>query len=772
MKGFVFTLDALFALIIAASGVAVLLYFVYSTSIPYQLQYSSTGSFMLNLASEKLSSLAGIPIVSSIAQQESSSNQTWVETNKNVFNDAGNQNGPNPLLVEYTFNASAIIANGTILADYGNIYFAAANTLYAMNVTSGNVIWSEGAPPITSSSQFGNTINSTAIYDGMLVYLTPGNLVAINAYNGSLIWAKSININSPGNEQINENNHLEFSPLRIYNNRIIFSIYDQDGDGDNNLFSYYANNGTLADTMPLSVTVPFLSVADGQLAYISLSQFFLFEISSLNLLTFPYNSTYSQEIWSSVLPPQPGLNSNIASYGNILATGQGNDEYLFSISGTPFSDTPVPSPQVTGTSIYNGHIIYQTISSVGELNTSGSQIWPTNPSPPPPPPPGPQYILNNATPVISSHNVYTIWSTGNIIIQNLSTGAIVGYALIPYSYPIINHAINPYMALAYGRLIASVGTRLIVFGTCSANPNDSVLSAVATLYANGEGSCASYILSKIQPNSNYSISVNNPALYPKSNNNYYVARFNGINSNVTIQDSNLLDSKEITLTAWLYPTSCPSSFSSIISKDTYSSNPHSGWTLLFNANGQCSVYAAFNPGGGEFDSGTVNLVKNSWNFVALSYNGFAPMIYLNGVANDIYGTGVYTPSPSPLVIGCGDSDVPCSNGAFNGLISDVQIYNTSLQPIQISTLYSEGPGAPPIDYRNATVWVPLEGDGNSYGSTLMPGFPFNLAYTTSSYVPLGLQNAQSVSAQSVSMPILNYSTGVYHLYNVSVYSWK
>lgn len=770
MKGFVFTLDALFALIIAASGVAVLLYFVYSTSIPYQLQYSSTGSFMLNLASEKLSSLAGIPLVSSIAHQESSSNQTWVETNKNVFNDAGNQNGPNPLLVEYTFNASAIIANGTILADYGNIYFASDNLIYAINITSGNVIWTEGSPPITSSSQFGNTINSTAIYDGMLVYLTPGNLVAINAHNGSLIWAKSININSRGHEQINENNLLAFSPLRVYNNRIIFSIYDQDGDRDSNLFSYYANNGTLADTVKLDI-IPFISVADGQIAaYISSFVFFFFETSSLNLLTFPYNSTYSSvKIW-----PSPQIQSffvtisNMATYANVIAVGQDDDEFLFTISGTQIKDIDLAGQTVTGTSIYGGHIIYQTTSSVGELNTSGSQIWSTNI----PPLYSTGYTLYNATPVISSHNVYTIWPTGYILIQNLSTGAIIGNVLIPYSYPISNGAVNPYIALAYGRLIASVGTRLIVFGTCSANPNDSVLSAVATLYANGEGSCASYILSKIQPNSNYSISVNNPALYPKSNNNYYVASFNGINSNVTIQDSNALDSKEITLTAWLYPTSCPSSFSRIISKDTYSSNPHSGWTLLFNANGQCSVYAAFNPGGGEFDSGTVNLVKKSWNFVALSYNGFAPMIYLNGVANDIYGMGVYTPSPSPLVIGCGDSDVPCSNGAFNGLISDVQIYNTSLQPIQISTLYSEGPGAPPIDYRNATAWVPLEGDGNSYGSILMAGFPFNLAYTSNSYVPLGLQNAQSVSAQSVSMPILNYSTGIYHLYNVSVYSWK
>src|SRR5271155_5797857 len=123
MKGIVFTLDALFALMIAAAGITVILYFTYSAPIPAVIQYSTSSGLVNEMSSSKLSAIIGIPLVQQIVNQSIAYNQSWAQMLKDTQNSAGNTNGPSLYDVAYTVNVPYQIMNGTIVAGYGNVYF-------------------------------------------------------------------------------------------------------------------------------------------------------------------------------------------------------------------------------------------------------------------------------------------------------------------------------------------------------------------------------------------------------------------------------------------------------------------------------------------------------------------------------------------------------------------------------------------------------------------------------------------------------------------------
>src|SRR5271170_4458075 len=101
MKAIVFTLDALFALMIAAVGVSVILYFVYSSPIPSALQYSSSSVLLTELASAKLSAISGVGLAQLIFNQSVAYNQSWDQRAKDAANSGGNGYGPSLYTVAY-----------------------------------------------------------------------------------------------------------------------------------------------------------------------------------------------------------------------------------------------------------------------------------------------------------------------------------------------------------------------------------------------------------------------------------------------------------------------------------------------------------------------------------------------------------------------------------------------------------------------------------------------------------------------------------------------
>lgn len=63
--------------------------------------------------------------------------------------------------------------------------------------------------------------------------------------------------------------------------------------------------------------------------------------------------------------------------------------------------------------------------------------------------------------------------------------------------------------------------------------------------------------------------------------------------------------------------------------------------------------------------------------------------------------------------------------AFNGIVSNVQLYNATLSPETLNSMYAEGIGGDPIDLENLVGWWPLNGNANDYSGNLNNGQSFN-----------------------------------------------
>ena len=125
--------------------------------------------------------------------------------------------------------------------------------------------------------------------------------------------------------------------------------------------------------------------------------------------------------------------------------------------------------------------------------------------------------------------------------------------------------------------------------------------------------------------------------------------------------------------------------------------------------------------GFTFSSGT-------WYNVVLVFTASGYSIYLDGV-NESYAGYSFT----PYFIGSGDTfQIGTGRGTiFNGLIANVQAYNTSLSSNEIIYLYHEGIGGAPIDITNLVGWWPLNGNANDYSGNQNNGAATNVIYTTS-----------------------------------------
>lgn len=742
MKGFVFTLDALFALLIVGTGISVLIYFSYTSPAPYYVQYSYASSMVSSLAASSLKSITNIPLVSYISQQASASNQTWPMSIRDQYNDGGNSYGPSVLTVEYVFNAQAPIINGTIVANYGNVYFGAGNTIYALNATTGGTDWTQAA--LTAANAM--AVNATLLGSGMLVYATQANIVALNALTGAKVWSTYVPY---GSGVAYPDLHDDQVRLYLAGGKLVTYTYDSLHSSSSKISSFYVSNGTLAGASPQYANViKYMSLTNGQMAVGT----FAGSAPKVALLTSILNGSYlAAQIWSASPVCSGSATSGMAAYGNVIAFGCGASANVITLAGSSLAPVPAGS-SITGVSIYNGRIVYQASSNVVMLNTSGSEQWVVGI------PSAYGTAANNATPVVSSQNVYTLWSNGYLLVQNLSTGAITQNVLLP-SY---SGSTNPYMALAYGRLFVSIGSNIIAFGSCQVNPNDSVLSAVATLYANMEGSCADYLLSKVQPSSNYSMVVGNSL--PQ-----YAAKFNGASSYIEVPDTAQLTlGSTFTFSFWLNKSaSQPYAQPSVIGK------PNSGQLLIYlhtsggSSNNQNAVFKYVDSSGITHDGYiTSNFPSAAWTYLAATFNGNVLTWYINGNQVDQY-IGLNAPSANinTLYLGYGDN-------YFSGEMANVQIYNASLTNAQVGAIYRGGLLSQPVSYSNLIAWFPLQSDTNGYANSYSPGFPNNVAFVPVAYNSVALQNTYSITSQYVPLPILNYTTGSYKLYNVGIYSWR
>ncbi len=127
------------------------------------------------------------------------------------------------------------------------------------------------------------------------------------------------------------------------------------------------------------------------------------------------------------------------------------------------------------------------------------------------------------------------------------------------------------------------------------------------------------------------------------------------------------------------------------------------------------------------------IVGNEWHDMALTWDNQSHtlIIFEDGkqmVSTTAASVNIIENAPIRLAGGAG---IGCCNEAMDGLVSNVQIYNTSLSPSEIYSLYLEGIGGAPIDPVHIIGWWPLNGNANDYSGNGHGGTPTGISYTSS-----------------------------------------
>jgi outer membrane protein assembly factor BamB len=725
MKAIVFTMDAIFALIVATASISVLVYFRYFSQVPYSPHYSNVEEVFSNLVSTSIDSMQNSSMLArAIALQSAGANETSPQFLGSSQRNSSNGIGPLEPILTYIYNPGNTITTG-VVADYGNIYFAANNLVYAVNASTNRTVWTRNI--------INNVIVTPALYSGMLFFANLTNLTAVSARTGSISWSTNVLVSTGSN--------VLTSPLLVYDNEVIF------GASDNNVHAFYANNGTAVwlsyiGSKPVSVT----SVS-GDLAVKTNTGVIDLVVQAGNAANILVTNQYP----ASIAPT-----NTLASNGNRIYFGSGTNAIAIYTNGIVVGNFPISSGYgITGISVYRNYVVYQNSVGVGAVSPTGSVYWGVTM------PLSFGGALINATPVVSGSMVYTAWTNG-IAAQNLTTGSILWFALLP------NVKIFPSMTLAYGRLYVVANNEVFAYGACGVPAHSSVLSAAATMYFNSRSGCSSALLNIVYPPINYSIFTGNASVRKVQS-----ASFNGVSSYIDAKNTNMLDTPYVSVSFWINISAYPASSTKLIN---YGDN-NGGCLVIFNCGWLFSIdntgllqFSVMNIG--QTTVNALPLSKNTWYFVTGAYNGTNVTLYVNG--------GTPYKAPRSGIIGSTSQNINLTIGRgrpgfdpnyFTGNIANVQIYSSPISKLQVSQMYLRGIGGVPLKNSGLVAWYPLGGDTNDY-SGFDVGYGNAVKFVTQNYAPPSLMNAYDIARVGTILPIANFSNGVTNTIQVGVYSWS
>ncbi len=220
----------------------------------------------------------------------------------------------------------------------------------------------------------------------------------------------------------------------------------------------------------------------------------------------------------------------------------------------------------------------------------------------------------------------------------------------------------------------------------------------------------------------------------------YVAQFNGHSSNITAAISPHLGGSEATVSLWAYqrgPSDGAPDGGVLVDGQTAQ---YLGYVLdpcgSPNYGTYFDISTNFNSGT-QYTANTVSCANiGQWIQYVGTYDGSTATLYLNGKLVDSVAAQGAIVNSSPLGTNnwyIGEADTQYLGGGynFNGLISNIQIYNASLSANEVTALYQEGIGGAPVSLQSLVSWWPLNGNAKDYSGNLNNGVPTNVVFTTS-----------------------------------------
>ena len=201
----------------------------------------------------------------------------------------------------------------------------------------------------------------------------------------------------------------------------------------------------------------------------------------------------------------------------------------------------------------------------------------------------------------------------------------------------------------------------------------------------------------------------------------FVAQFNG--AGYINVPQKLVISNQFTSAFWFYNFG-GGLWSTLIAEESW--NAGEGW--LINMESPWYITYTSPAAGSSLVTGNTNL--NLWYQVVVTNNNGATNVYINGV-NVIAGITSISNAPVDFYIGARhNNDGTGATDLWHGLISNVQIYNTSLSSSEIASLYQEGIGGVPIDPSHIVGWWPLNGNAQDYSGDNNNGQAINVGYNS------------------------------------------
>ncbi|MBI2024268.1 LamG domain-containing protein, partial [Candidatus Giovannonibacteria bacterium] len=174
--------------------------------------------------------------------------------------------------------------------------------------------------------------------------------------------------------------------------------------------------------------------------------------------------------------------------------------------------------------------------------------------------------------------------------------------------------------------------------------------------------------------------------------------FDGVNDYVRVNDpgaGSVLDLPgNFTISAWAkfdaFPDVSPGKYPRIVQKG-FAAGDSGTWSLAIDTGGTPDnvVSLAVN-GNGFFARGGTSLSINTWYHIVATKNGATATIFINGVQDGSVGTfpsGNIDSNNAAMDFGKSTGN---SDGAMDGLIDDVRIYNRALSAQEISDIYNAG----------------------------------------------------------------------------------
>ena len=160
-------------------------------------------------------------------------------------------------------------------------------------------------------------------------------------------------------------------------------------------------------------------------------------------------------------------------------------------------------------------------------------------------------------------------------------------------------------------------------------------------------------------------------------------------------DQSELDLSSFTIAAWIYKTSTPSSYGSIVGKFLPTGNQRS---FLFNVNssGKLEIRKSYNGTAEEVLAGTTTIPNSTWKHVIVTYDSSSKQmtLYINNVQeaqSTLTNAATYNSTADLCIGSSGDNS---SSYNFRGRIDDVYISNTVISAQDRADLYALGDDFP------------------------------------------------------------------------------